>query len=60
MKALNAGAESADELSWRTSIRPSSTAVLRYRAASAVMIFLARAQCHPTHVMQLAPLIKPT
>ena len=34
--------------------------MLRYQAASAAMIFLARDQCHSTHVLQLALLIKPT
>ena len=60
MKALNAGAESADELSWRTSIRPASAAVLRYQAAGPAMIFRARDQCHSIHAVQLASLIKPT
>jgi hypothetical protein len=52
MKALNAAAESADELSWRINIRPASAAVLRCQAASAAMIFLARDQCHWTHAVQ--------
>jgi hypothetical protein len=52
MKALNAAAESADELSWRINIRPASAAVLRCQAASAAMIFLARDQCHSTHAVQ--------
>ena len=60
MRVLNAGAESADELSWRTGIRLASAAVLRYQAASAAMIFLARDQCDSTHAVQLASLIKPT
>jgi hypothetical protein len=48
MKALNPGAESADEFSWRASIRPASAAVLRYQAASAAIIFRARDQCLST------------